>query len=309
MFDRDHLAGTGRWVHGAARLAFACTAPLPIPSAGTGVVPGTARAPSRDGVRGPTAAVSPRDLVLERVTARRGGHTVLRDLSLVLPAGAITAVIGPSGVGKTTLMGLLNGLLRPSSGRVAVAGLGDLADPEVLREHRRRTGTIFQEYALIDRLPALDNVLLGLAHNRHPLSPLPWPAAAWQQAALALAQVGLLHRAGVRAGNLSGGERQRVAIARALIGRPLLVLGDEPFAAIDPALTRRFCEELRALAAGSGTTVVLVLHQIEVALRVADWLIGLRDGQATFVGPPAAFGAEAQAAIFDPCRNERARCL
>ncbi len=305
MFDRDQPAGfEPRFPWGGRPLALGCAAALPNPSAAFGGAAGTARAPAANGTRGAETLAGPRDLVLERVTALRGGHTVLRDLSLVLPAGAITAVVGPSGVGKSTLMGLLNGLLQPASGRVAVAGLGDLADPEVVRRHRHRTGTVFQEYALIDRLPALDNVLLGLAHTRHPLNPLPWPETQRRAAAEALARVGLLHRAGVRAGNLSGGERQRVAIARALIGRPTLILGDEPFAAVDPALTRRFCEELRVLAAGSGTTVVLVLHQIEVALRVADWLIGLRDGRAAFVGPPAAFGPEAQATIFDPDRHE-----
>ena len=106
----------------------------------------------------PRAAVT-----VDRLSVRRGGQEVLRDISLTFEEGAITAVVGPSGVGKTTLMGVLNGLITPVAGNISVAGIGQLHDAATLREARRRTATVFQDHALIGRLPAIENVLLGLA--------------------------------------------------------------------------------------------------------------------------------------------------
>lgn len=235
---------------------------------------------------------------LDDIHVRRGCNDVLRGISAEIPAAAITAVVGRSGVGKSTLMAVLNGLIRPHSGRVTVAGLGIVEGAAPLREFRRRTATVFQEHALIDRLPALDNVLLGLADRRHPLSPLPWPEAMRRQAAAALDQVGLLHRAGARADRLSGGERQRVGVARALVRRPSLLLGDEPFASVDPVLVGQLGELLRRQVAERDTTVVLVMHQIDTALALADKVIGLVAGQVAYDGPASGFDAAAQQRIF-----------
>jgi phosphonate transport system ATP-binding protein len=236
---------------------------------------------------------------VENLRIDRGGRTVLHDISLALAPGTVTAVVGRSGVGKTTLMGALNGLLRPSHGRILMAGLGDLGQPAILRQARRRTATIFQDHALIERLPAIDNVLLGLADTRHPLSPLPWARTDRVRAADALHDVGLLGRATAPVAQLSGGERQRVGIARALVRAPSLLLGDEPFASVDSAIARHLGDELRRLAARDGLTVLLVLHQIELARRLADRVIGLVDGRIAFDGPPAQFDAEAENRIFN----------
>ncbi|MFG1431990.1 ATP-binding cassette domain-containing protein [Xanthobacter sp. V2C-8] len=237
-------------------------------------------------------------LTVSGLTVLRGGRPVLSGISTAFAEGAITAVVGPSGVGKTTLMSVLNGLVPPQAGEVAVAGLGGLGEPGVLREMRRRTATVFQDHALIGRLPAIDNVLLGLSDTRHPLSPLPWPRAARERAALALADVGLLARATARTDTLSGGERQRVGIARALVRGPRLILGDEPFASVDPALARRLGDELRRLVARDGLTAVLVLHQLQLARVLADRIVGLAGGRVAFDGPARAFDAAAEAAIF-----------
>jgi len=239
-------------------------------------------------------------VALERVTVCRGARKVLREVNLSFAAGTVTAIVGRSGVGKTTLLSVLNGLLKPDRGSVAVAGLGALDCGPVLRRHRGRTATIFQEHALIGRLSAIDNVLLGLADARHPLSPLPWPKAMRLEAAVALAEVGLLERATTRVSQLSGGERQRVGVARALVRRPSLLLADEPFASLDPALTRQLSEHLRAAVSRLGLTVVIVLHQIDAARALSDRIVGLRDGRAAFDAPARAFDATAQAAIFDP---------
>jgi len=242
-------------------------------------------------------------IALRDVTVVRGANEVLRGISLDIHAGVITAVVGRSGVGKTTLMCLLNGLIRPVSGVISVAGLSSLDmdpldNPAALREHRCRTGTVFQEHALIDRLPALDNVLLGMADMRHPLSPRRWPDEMLVRAAQALEDVGLVDRAATRVSQLSGGERQRVGIARALVRRPRLLLADEPFASVDRTLVRQLSEELLGAVARSGLTVVIVLHQIETALAMAERIIGLTAGCITYDGPAAEFDAAAQARVF-----------
>ena len=239
-------------------------------------------------------------IAAERLTVRRGGREVLRDISLSFEEGRITAIVGPSGVGKTTLIGALNGLIKPANGAVSIAGAGRLDGAVALKEVRRITATIFQDHALIGRLTAIENVLLGLADTRHPLSLLPWPYGLRERAALALEEVGLLNRATVRTDQLSGGERQRVGIARALVRRPRLLLGDEPFASVDPALTMRLGEEFRRLVAARGVTVVLVLHQLHLARVLADRVVGLRAGRVAFDGPAAAFGADEETRIFGP---------
>ncbi len=231
---------------------------------------------------------------------RRGTHEVLRDISLSFEEGAITAIAGPSGVGKTTLMGALNGLIKPVSGVITVSGIGQLSDAAALREARRRTATVFQDHALIGRLSAIENVLLGLADMRHPLSPLPWPQRSRERAAMALAEVGLLSRAATRTDRLSGGERQRVGIARALVRCPRLLLGDEPFASVDPALALRLGEEFRRLVVRSGLTVILVLHQLHLARTLADRIVGLRGGRVAFDGPAIAFDATEEERVFGP---------
>lgn len=235
---------------------------------------------------------------LSAVTVRRGRRTVLRDVSIAIPPGAITAVVGPSGAGKSTLLGVLNGLIRPARGTITVAGIGPLEGASALRNHRLRTATIFQEHALIDRLSAFDNVLLGLADRRNPLSLLPWPESMRRQAAAALADVGLLHCAYQRTAKLSGGERQRVGIARALVRQPSLMLADEPFAALDPALQRTLGSALRSAVTERGVTLVIVLHHIEMARALACRIIGLADGRVAFAGAPREFDAKAEARLF-----------
>lgn len=244
-------------------------------------------------------------VLLDRVSVRLGRRTVLREISCALPRGSVTAIVGPSGAGKSTLIGVLNGLIAPIQGSIDVGDFGRLDQPASLREHRRRTATVFQEHALIGRLSALDNVLLGLADQRHPLSPLPWSRDLRQRAAVSLAHVGLLHRAYDRVDRLSGGERQRVGFARALVRRPRILLADEPFAAIDPSLVRHLGDALRRAVVDDGVTLVIVLHQIEVARTLADRILGLANGRLCFDGLPRDFDAAAQARLFHPPSTNR----
>lgn len=249
-------------------------------------------------------------ITLDGVSVRRGSRLVLQEIACTIPAGSITVVVGPSGAGKSTFLSLLNGLIPALDGAVEVTGLGRLDQPAVLREHRRSTATVFQEHALIDRLTALENVLLGLADRRHPLSLLPWPAEHRRLAVAALAEVGLLPRANDRVGRLSGGERQRVGFARALARRPRLLLADEPFSAVDPALVDHLADVLRRAVAANGATIVIVLHQIEFARALADRILGLADGRLRFIGPPHDFDAVVEAQIFrtEPTTKEKERC-
>jgi phosphonate transport system ATP-binding protein len=243
-------------------------------------------------------AMPPAALTVEGLTVWRGGRCVLEDVGFSLASGSITAIVGRSGVGKTTLIHCLNGLIRPDTGVISVPGLGSLGDSEALRRHRQTSATVYQDHALIGRLSALDNVLLGLADLRHPLSLLPWSSQHRRQAAQALEEVGLLYRASALVRDLSGGERQRIGLARALVRKPRLLLGDEPFASADPVLVRRFGDELRRAVERSGLTVVLVLHQLDVALRLADRVIGLSEGRVAFDGAADGFGPSAQGRVF-----------
>jgi phosphonate transport system ATP-binding protein len=238
-------------------------------------------------------AVSVNDLCVVR-----GQRPVLRKVSLGFARGAVTAIVGPSGAGKTTLMSVLNGLIAPNSGIVSATSLGVLTDPMRWATMRRTTATIFQNHALIGRLSAMDNVLLGLADRRHPLSLLPSSRAACLSAARALFDVGLLDRALERVETLSGGEQQRVGLARALARRPSLLLGDEPFSSLDLVLARRLGLDLRTLATRDGVTVILILHQIALARVLADRIVGIQGGRVVFDGAATDFDAEAEARIF-----------
>jgi len=225
-------------------------------------------------------------ITLQDVEVRRGGTSVLRGIDLSVPQGAITAVIGVSGSGKTTLLSVLNGGRVPEKGTVINFELGDLSASSALLQHRRQTASIYQTYALIGRLTALDNVLLGLADQLPAtLFFLPWPKRVQIRAVEALGEVGLLSKSLVRVDDLSGGERQRVAIARALIRQPRIMIADEPFASVDPGLADRFANSLRRTVEKHNMTVVIALHQMHLAMRMADYIIALAAGQIIVKAP------------------------
>jgi phosphonate transport system ATP-binding protein len=225
-------------------------------------------------------------ITLQDVEVRRGGIPVLRGIDLSIPQGAITAVIGVSGSGKTTLLSVLNGGRVPDKGTVINFELGDLSTSDTLLQHRRQTASIYQTYALIGRLTALDNVLLGLADQLPAMSFfLPSPMHVQIRAVEALDEVGLLSKSLVRVDDLSGGERQRVAIARALIRQPKLMIADEPFASVDPGLADRFASSLRRAVEKHNMTVVIALHQMHLAMRMADYIVALAAGRVIVQAP------------------------
>jgi phosphonate transport system ATP-binding protein len=232
------------------------------------------------------------------VTHRYGARVALDDVGFTVERGAMLALLGPSGAGKTTLFRCLAGLQQPDAGHIHLDGR------EVASLHgraRRRIGLVFQQFHLVGRLSALDNVLAGrLGH-----------VAAWRgwlrqfgAADLALAhscldRVGLAGHAHQRADTLSGGQQQRVAIARALAQQPDLIIADEPVASLDPGSGAGILDLLTSICHADGLAVVCSLHQPEYARRYADRVLGLRAGRVVVDVAAHAFGRAQQDALYD----------
>ncbi len=204
-----------------------------------------------------------------------GGHLVLRDISLSLEQGTTTALLGRSGSGKTTLLRMVNGLVRPTSGEVAVLGhrLSSLESPEQWVELRRKIGYVVQETGLFPHMTVERNAGLSLELEGRPKDEI--ASVARQN----LQKVGLDFDRfrGRLPWQLSGGQRQRVGLARALALDPPVLLMDEPFGALDPLTRGEMQTMLRGLLASMGKTVLLITHDLNEALYLADRVVFLAD--------------------------------
>ena len=204
-----------------------------------------------------------------------GTHRVdiLRGISFAVERGQFVAIMGPSGSGKSTLLGLLAGLDTPSAGKVILDGqeIQDLAEDDMAVLRGRKIGFVFQSYQLVPTLTAEENVLL-------PLDLAGDGFAGAERARGLLERVGLADRFDHYPVQLSGGEQQRVALARAFVGRPPLILADEPTGNLDSANGKHVLDILVELNRSEGTTLVLVTHNRELAAR-ADRLVTLHDGR------------------------------
>jgi putative ABC transport system ATP-binding protein len=219
----------------------------------------------------------PAPAVAARALTRRYGDgesavDALRGVSLAVPAGQFTAVMGPSGSGKSTLMHLLAGLDRPTAGTVHIGGeeISSLPDRRLTKLRRTHIGFVFQSFNLLPTLTAEENITLPLAIARSK------PSRA--EVDRLLARVGLTDRRGHTPAELSGGQQQRVAIARALIARPTVLFADEPTGNLDSAAGAAVLELLRDAVAEDGQTTVMVTHDPRAA-AAADRVLFLADGR------------------------------
>ena len=242
-----------------------------------------------------------------------GGRVVaLDDVDLEVPAGQLLVIIGLSGSGKSTLLRHLNRLHEPTSGRVEVLGcdLGRAGRSE-LRRVRRDVGFVFQQFNIVGRLSALENVLSGaLGRLRGPrYGVLSYSQVLRRQAWEQLDRVGLADRAFQRTDTLSGGQQQRVAIARTLMQQPKIVLADEPVASLDPEISGQVMEVLFRVTSEDRLTVVTSLHQVELALGWAQRMVGLRDGKVVLDSDAAGLSTEEVMKVYtrlDPDGEKRA---
>jgi phosphonate transport system ATP-binding protein len=211
-------------------------------------------------------------------------------VSFDVPKGQIVGLIGPSGAGKSTLIRCINRLIEPSDGEIWLdeVCLSTLASTK-MREQRRRIGMIFQEYALVERLSVMENVLSGR------LGYLPFwrtflrkfPPQDIQKAFAYLDRVGLMEHANKRADELSGGQRQRVGIARALAQDPELLLIDEPTASLDPKTSRQIMRLIQEICLEKELPAIINIHDVPLALQFVERIIGLNRGKIVFDRSPS----------------------
>ncbi|MDO5692100.1 MAG: phosphonate ABC transporter ATP-binding protein [Pseudomonadota bacterium] len=235
-------------------------------------------------------------LRIERLNKHFGnGKHALRDIHLRVNPGEMVALIGASGSGKSTLLrhvaGLVAGDAHPGS-LVEINGQCVQSEGRIhrgIRKTRARVGFVFQQFNLVDRLPVLVNVLVGRLHCM-PMwrGLLRWFTPQERRLGLeALARVGIAECHAQRASTLSGGQQQRAAIARALVQGARVVLADEPIASLDPESSRKVMDILSRINAEDGCTVVVSLHQVDMALRYCPRVVALHEGRVVYDGPSA----------------------
>ena len=210
------------------------------------------------------------------------GTRALDGVTLNVPEGQLLALVGLSGSGKSTLLRHVNGLLQPTSGQITTLGT-DLvsASTSDIRALRRNVGFVFQQFGLVGRISALENVLSGsLGRIKGPRFGVGMYSRQLRKTALVnLDRVGMADKAFQRADTLSGGQMQRVAIARSLMQQPKLLLADEPVASLDPESSAQVMDVLFRIVVEDQLTVICTLHQVELAMGWTNRVVGLRDGQ------------------------------
>jgi iron(III) transport system ATP-binding protein len=216
-------------------------------------------------------------LTISHVSHHFGTLAAVYDFSLDIAAGEVVCLLGPSGCGKTTVLRLAAGLEVLRHGRISIAGQAVAGEGRDLPPEARQVGLVFQDYALFPHLNLAENVAFGLRD-----------ADRLQQAGAWLKRIGLAHRAAHFPYMLSGGEQQRVALARALAARPRVMLMDEPFSSLDAGLRASLRRQALGLLREAGTATLLVTHDPEEAMAMADRIIVMRAGRPVQVGTPDA---------------------
>ena len=241
-------------------------------------------------------------LELENLTKKYNtGDLALQGIDLEIPNGQVLALIGPSGAGKSTLIRCINRLVEPTNGSAVLnkVNLTKLSS-RALRKSRRKMGMIFQEYALVERLTVMENVLSGrLGYVGFWKSFFrKFPKEDMNEAFRLLDRVGLLEMADKRADELSGGQRQRVGICRALIQDPDLLLVDEPTASLDPKTSRQIMRLINELCKERGLTAIINIHDVLLAQMFSQRIVGLALGKIVYDGNPEGLTPEVLTKIY-----------
>ncbi|MCE6077773.1 amino acid ABC transporter ATP-binding protein [Agrobacterium vitis] len=221
---------------------------------------------------------------LSNIEKRFGDAVILKDINLLIPEGNVTALVGPSGGGKSTLLRCMNLLEIPTIGTIKIGKESLTFEPgqktgwQAIQKIRRQTGMVFQNFQLFPHQTAIENVMEGL------VTVLKWPKEKARQRAIELLEkVGMAHKADVWPATLSGGQQQRIAIARALAPSPRVLLCDEPTSALDPELAAEVVDVLSRLA-GEGTTMVIATHDLRLASKIANDVVFLEAGRVVETG-------------------------
>ena len=238
-------------------------------------------------------------VVLQGVRLDRGGRTILRDLDLRVPAGSITAVLGPSGTGKSTLLAAITGELVPAAGQVRVFDQPVPRGARALLEMRKRIGVLLQGNGLLTDLSVADNVALPLrTHTKLPA------ALIKRLVDFKLNAVGLLAAADAYPRELSGGMARRVALARALALDPPLMIYDEPLTGLDPIASGVIMSLIQRLNDTLGLTSIIVSHHVHETLPIADQALVIANGSLVFSGTPAQLQASTDPLVGQFLRGE-----
>jgi len=210
------------------------------------------------------------------------GSPALKGVDLKINKGEFVSILGPSGSGKTTLLRTINGLETSTGGEIYFDN--KKVNNKNISEVQKKTGMIFQEFNLVNNLSAINNVLTGLLNSSNKFLSLFYLFSKEQkiEALRSLETVGLLEKSHNRSDELSGGQKQRVGIARAIIKKPLLLLADEPVASLDPKSSNLILSLLKKINQEFGTTILCNLHQVDLAKKYSDRVVGLMDGKIIF---------------------------
>ncbi|MCS1383672.1 phosphonate ABC transporter ATP-binding protein [Lysinibacillus sphaericus] len=210
---------------------------------------------------------------------------VLNDINLSLQEGEFVSIIGQSGAGKSTLLRCINRMIEPSEGEI-IFDQQDITsiNKRAMRQQRAKMGMIFQHYNLVSRLTVFENVLHGRFGYKSTMQGI-LSIYTEEEKRLALSileKLNMKDQIYKRCDQLSGGQKQRVGIARALVQEPKLLLCDEPIASLDPNSSKVIMDHLKEISQSMGITVLVNLHQVDVAMRYSDRIIGLRKGEKVF---------------------------